>query len=118
MNTRCVSAKCFSLTHTESQEDSAVVSTLQLFFEKHARRGYQPDQACLFPGDRLLKQGDLAGVRHAGKRAEGAQLVDVRLRKLVAEDYIILYKVQTTVNNVLIYRIVNGRTNYISLFKS
>ena len=40
------------------------------------------------------------------------------LRKLVAEDYIILYKVQTTVNNVLIYRIVNGRTNYISLFKS
>lgn len=40
------------------------------------------------------------------------------LRKLVEEDYIILYKVQTTVNNVLIYRIVNGRTNYISLFKS
>ena len=38
------------------------------------------------------------------------------LRKLVTGDYIVLYKVQTTVNNVLIYRIVNGRTNYTSLF--
>lgn len=40
------------------------------------------------------------------------------LRKLVAEDYIILYKVQKTANNVMIYRIVNGKTNYISLFKN
>ena len=83
MNTRCVSAKCFSLTHTESQEDSAVVSTLQLFFEKHARRGYQPDQACLFPGDRLLKQGDLAGVRHARESAQRLQLLDMGLGKTI-----------------------------------
>lgn len=40
------------------------------------------------------------------------------LRKLVVEDYIILYKVQNTAGNVLIYRIVNGRTNYMSFFTS
>ena len=84
MNTRCVSAKCFSLTHTESQEDSAAASTLQLSFEKYARRGYQPDQACLFPGDHLLKQGNLAGVRHARESAQRLQLLDMGLGQLIA----------------------------------
>lgn len=37
------------------------------------------------------------------------------LRKLVAEDYIVLYKVQANAKNVVIYRIVNGRRNYRSL---
>ena len=39
------------------------------------------------------------------------------LRKLVAEDYIVIYKVIKEACEIIIYRIVNGRTDYINLLK-
>ena len=63
-------------------------------------------------------RSDLSGQPFIAPVINDELLARKGLRKLVVEDYIILYKVQNTAGNVLIYRIVNGRTNYMSFFTS
>lgn len=37
------------------------------------------------------------------------------LRRLVVEDYVVIYKIQEKAFDVIIYRVFNGRTNYINM---